>query len=268
MSETMNDIGNREQPLLIGLVRVSTQKQADSGLGLDAQLAAIARHRAAGDGRLITTYHEIESGKHQDIKNRPRLREAAEHAAELDATLVIAKLDRLVRNASVLQYLRDSGVKFLACDNPHANKLTVHILVGVAEAEAEAISDRTRQALKAYRDGQRISRRVRALYPDGVPPEVVAATAGKLGSHLPQCQNLTDAARARGRAAAVAARRARAARSAEAIGRLLDAWTAAEPGLTLQALADRLNDRHRRTPRGQPWTPTQVKRVRDRARGA
>ena len=98
-------------------------------------------------GEFLEIYREVESGKHRDIRSRPRLMEAAEHAVEVDATLVIAKLDRLVRNASVLQYLRDMGVKFVACDNPHANKLTVHILVGVAENEAELISQRTRDAL-------------------------------------------------------------------------------------------------------------------------
>jgi DNA invertase Pin-like site-specific DNA recombinase len=253
---------------MIGLVRVSTEKQADSGLGLDAQLAAIERHRSQCDGELLEIYREIESGTHKDIKIRPQLRAAAEHAVEVDGTLVIAKLDRLVRNASVLQYLRDTGVPFVACDNPHANKLTVHILVGVAEHEAEMISQRTQDALKAYRDGQRVSKRIRALHPEGVPPEVVAATAGKLGASLPQCRNLTAEARAAGWTHSIAARRARALRSAEVIGRLVTAWRQAEPGLTLQAIADRLNEKRRKTPRGKSWTPTQVKRVLDRIRPA
>jgi DNA invertase Pin-like site-specific DNA recombinase len=257
-----------EKPPMIGLVRVSTAKQADSGLGLDAQLAAIERHRAQFDGDVLEIYQEVESGTHKDIKNRPQLRAAAEHAIEVNGTLVIAKLDRLVRNASVLQYLRDTGVKFVACDNPHANKLTVHILVGVAEHEAEMISLRTTDALGAYKAGRRVSKRIRGLYPDGVPPEVVEATAGKLGAALPQCRNLTDAGRAAGRANSIAARRARSRRSAEVIGRLVTEWRQAEPDLTLQAIADRLNEKRRRTPRGKPWTPTQVKRVLDRIRPA
>jgi DNA invertase Pin-like site-specific DNA recombinase len=256
------------QPPLIGLVRVSTQKQADSGLGLDGQLAALERHRATLGGEFLEIYREVESGKHKDIKSRPRLMEAAEHAVEVDATLVIAKLDRLVRNASVLQYLRDMGVKFVACDNPHANKLTVHILVGVAENEAELISQRTKDALRAYRDGRRVSRRLREKYPDGVPLEIAGAVAGKLGAELPQCRNLTPEARATGQARSLAARRARAQKSAEAIGRLVTAWRQAEPGLSLRALADRLNERRRRTPRGQAWTAAQVKRVLDRIRTA
>jgi len=267
-NSTRREIVSEEKPLLIGLVRVSTQKQADSGLGLDGQLAALERHRASLGGEFLEIYREVESGKHKDIRSRPRLMEAAEHAVEVDATLVIAKLDRLVRNASVLQYLRDMGVKFVACDNPHANKLTVHILVGVAENEAELISQRTRDALRAYRDGKRVSRRLRDKYPDGVPAEVVEATAGKLGAELPQCRNLTPEGRATGHARSIASRRARAQKAAEAIGRLVTAWRRDEPGLSLRALADRLNERRRRTPRGKAWTAAQVKRVLDRIRTA
>jgi DNA invertase Pin-like site-specific DNA recombinase len=256
------------RPPLIGLVRVSTQKQADSGLGLDGQLAALERHRAVVGGEFLEIYREVESGKHKDIRSRPRLMEAAEHAVEVDATLVIAKLDRLVRNASVLQYLRDMGVKFVACDNPHANKLTVHILVGVAENEAEQISQRTKDALRAFRDGRRVSRRLREKYPDGVPPEVATAVAGKLGAELPQCRNLTSEGRATGHARSIASRRARAQKSAEAIGRLVTAWRQAEPDLSLRALADRLNEKRRRTPRGKAWSAAQVKRVLDRIRPA
>jgi Recombinase len=100
------------------------------------------------------------------------------------------------------------------------------------------------------------------------PPEIVAATAGKLGASLPQCRNLTDAGQAAGRAGSIAARRAWATRSAEVIGRLVTEWRQAEPGLTLQAIADRLNEKRGRTPRGKSWTPTQVKRVLDRIRPA
>jgi DNA invertase Pin-like site-specific DNA recombinase len=254
-----------ERELMIGLIRVSTTKQAESGLGLETQLADIERHRARFNGDLLETYQEIESGTHKDIRNRPQLRAAAEHAVEVDGTLVIAKLDRLVRNASVLQYLRDMGVKFVACDNPHANKLTVHILVGVAENEAEAISVRTKGALKSYKDNMHVSKRIKLKYPDGPPADVVEATAGKLGASLEQCRNLTDEARSLGRANSIAARRAKANRSAEVIGRLLNEWMRAEPDVSLQALANRLNAKRRKTPRGKSWTPTQVKRVLDRA---
>lgn len=253
---------------LIGLVRVSTEKQADSGLGLDAQLAAIERYRCDVGGELMGTYTEVESGKHNDINRRPKMREAAEHAVEVGATLVIGKLDRLVRSVSVLQYLRDMGVNFVACDNRHANKLTVNILVAVAENEAEMISTRTKDALRAYREGRRVSKRLRAAHPGGVPPAIAAELGGKLGASLPQCRNLTDAGRAAGRARSIESRAARARKSAEAIGRIIAAIRAEDPYVSMEEIARKLNARNRKTPRGKAWTGKQVARALERAGGA
>jgi DNA invertase Pin-like site-specific DNA recombinase len=254
---------------LIGLVRVSTDKQKESGLGLDAQLAAIEDYRRKTSGELLDVYEEVESGKHNDITKRPRLQLAVEHALEADAILVIAKLDRLVRSTSVMQYLKDKNVKFVACDNPYANELTIDILVAVAANEARMISRRTKDALEAYKASRRVSKRVRAMHPEGVPQEIEEATAGKLGASLPQCRNLTTEARRYGVVRSAAARRASALESANALARMINAWKEAEPDLTLQAIADRLNAKKRRTPRKSPkgWTPTQVKRVLDRAAG-
>jgi DNA invertase Pin-like site-specific DNA recombinase len=251
---------------LIGLVRVSTEKQADSGLGLEGQLAAIERFRQSINGDLIETYTEVESGKHNDIDSRPRLREAAEHALEVGATLVIAKLDRLVRSVSVLVYLRDRKVKFVACDYPHVSDMVVGIMVVIAEGEAKMISDRTKDALRAYRDGRRVSKRIRALYPDGVPPEIVEATAGRLGAELDQCRNLTDRARAKGRVRSLQARKTKAGKSAETIGKIIDEIRAEDPGASMAAIAAELNRRRRKTPRGKAWTGKQVRRVLDRLR--
>lgn len=253
-----------DELLMIGLIRVSTGKQAESGLGLEAQAAAIEQHRARYGGNLLETYQEIESGKHNDINKRPKLREAAEHAKEADAVLVIAKLDRLVRSTSVLHYLKSVGVRFIACDNPHANEMTIDILVAVAAGEARMISQRTKDALAAYKAGGRVSKRLRALHPDGVPPAIAEATAGKLGASLAQCRNLTDDGRALGRDRAIEARRVRSTERARAIGRLVEEWLALEPGLTLLAIADRLNRKKRRTPNGMAWGPGQVKRVIDK----
>jgi DNA invertase Pin-like site-specific DNA recombinase len=135
-------------PKLIGLVRVSTDKQGESGLGLDAQLAAIEAYRAMVGGELIKTYVEVESGMHDDVDSRPQLRAAAGHAAFSKARLVIAKIDRLVRSTVVMAYLKKLGVQFVACDNPHANELTIDILVAVAADEGRRISLRTRDALR------------------------------------------------------------------------------------------------------------------------
>jgi DNA invertase Pin-like site-specific DNA recombinase len=253
-----------ERPLMIGLVRVSTEKQAESGLGLEGQHAAIERYRASINGDLIETYTEVESGKHNDIKSRPRLREAADHAVEAGATLVIAKLDRMVRSVSVLVYLRDSEVKFVACDNPKVSDMVIDILVAVAAGEAKMISTRTKDALKAYREGKHVSKRTRELYPDGVPADVAAATAGKLGAHLPQCRNLDATAQAKGRLASIESRKARALKASQAIGRLIATMRAAEPALSMEEIARRLNSRRRKPPRGELWTGKQVRRVLDR----
>ena len=94
----------------------------------------------------------------------------------------------------------------MACDNPHANSLTIHILAAVAEEEAKQISARTKSALAAYKTGKRISKRTRLLYPQGVPDHVIEATAGKLGASLPQCRKLSQEARLKGSKNGVAAR--------------------------------------------------------------
>ncbi len=126
--------------------RVSTHKQGQSGLGLEAQERAIQSYAASRDAVLIETFTEVESGKNNE---RPELEKALHLAKVTGATLVIAKLDRLLRNAAFLLTLRDSGVKFVAADMPDANDLTVGIMALVAQQEREAISKRTREALAA-----------------------------------------------------------------------------------------------------------------------
>jgi DNA invertase Pin-like site-specific DNA recombinase len=177
-----------DRPRLIGLVRVSTGKQADSGLGLDAQRAAIEADRQRIGGILLREYTEVESGRHDDIESRPQLMAAIADALLSNATLVFGKLDRLVRSTSVMAYIKRSGVRFRACDNPHANEFTIDILTAVAAEEGRKISERTRDALAAYRAGKRLSKRVRALYPDGVPPDVAAA------SWAPSCPSAATSA--------------------------------------------------------------------------
>jgi DNA invertase Pin-like site-specific DNA recombinase len=261
-------VGDDRPPKLIGLIRVSTGKQELSGLGLKGQEDAIERYRASVEGKLIRTYREVESGTHDDIDSRPQFRAAVEDALYSRATLVIAKIDRLVRSIPVMGYLEKSGVKFIACDNPHANKLTTDILVVVASAEAVMISNRTKDALAAYRDPEnpRVSRRVRALYPDGVPPEIAEATAGKLGASLPQCRNLTPEARVKGIAAASAARTRQAI---AAYGHLLPVMQAMRAaGSSFQAIADHLNASDHQTRNEARWNRGQVKRVLDRLKPA
>jgi DNA invertase Pin-like site-specific DNA recombinase len=154
-------------------------------------------------------------------------------------TLVIAKLDRLARNVHFLSGLMEAGVQFLACDQPSANDLTIHILAAVAQDEAKRISDRTKAALEAHK-----------------------ARGGKLGASRPECRNLTvEAARVGARAAGEAARR-----DAD------DAYTDLHPimmalrdeGLSLRAIARHLNSEGYETRRGRSWTHIQVRAVLDR----
>jgi DNA invertase Pin-like site-specific DNA recombinase len=124
--------------------RVSTARQGQSGLGLEAQRKTIEDFARSRNATPLGCFIEIESGKNPD---RPELAKALHLAKVTGSTLIIAKLDRLSRNAAFLLTLRDSGVRFLACDMPEANDLTVGIMALVAQAEREAISRRTKEAL-------------------------------------------------------------------------------------------------------------------------
>jgi len=130
----------------VSYYRVSTERQGKSGLGLDAQKKAVSDYLNGGAWSLVGEFTDIESGKNND---RPGLAAAIERAKLTGATLVIAKLDRLSRNAGFLMNLRDAGVEFVAVDLPNANRLTVGIMALVAEQEREAISSRTKAALSA-----------------------------------------------------------------------------------------------------------------------
>lgn len=129
---------------IIAYERVSTMRQGASGLGLAAQRQAIDAYARERGAAIIARFTEVESGRNPD---RPELGRALHLAKVTGATLVIAKLDRLSRNAAFLLTLRDSGVQFAAVDLPEANDLTVGIMALVAQAEREAISRRTKEAL-------------------------------------------------------------------------------------------------------------------------
>ena len=128
----------------IAYERVSTARQGASGLGMEAQRQAIDRFATSRSAEVLARFTEVESGRNP---NRPELTKAIQLARLTGATLVIAKLDRLSRNAAFLLTLRDSGVHFLAVDMPEANDLTVGIMALVAQQEREAISRRTKEAL-------------------------------------------------------------------------------------------------------------------------
>jgi DNA invertase Pin-like site-specific DNA recombinase len=128
----------------VAYYRVSTQRQGQSGLGLEGQQAAVAAFC-----KPVESFTEIETGTNK--RHRPELAKAIAACKRLRATLVIAKLDRLARNVYFVSGLMESGIEFIACDNPTANRLTIHILAAVAEDEARRISERTKAALAAYK---------------------------------------------------------------------------------------------------------------------
>ncbi len=128
----------------VAYYRVSTDRQGRSGLGLAAQQAAVRSY--LGTAKPIAELTEIETGRRND---RPELDRALGLCRKRKARLVIAKLDRLSRNLAFIAALMDSGVEFVAVDNPHATRLTLHILAAVAEHEREMIADRTKAALQA-----------------------------------------------------------------------------------------------------------------------
>ncbi len=130
----------------VAYYRVSTARQGQSGLGLEAQREVVTHYLNGGNWEIVAEYTEIESGKKS---NRPKLAEAIATCKRLQATLIIAKLDRLARNVFFVSGLMESGVEFVCCDNPQANKLMIHLLAAFAEHEREQISERTRNALAA-----------------------------------------------------------------------------------------------------------------------
>src|SRR6516162_1518825 len=130
----------------VAYFRVSTDRQGKSGLGLEAQRETVMGYLNGGRWTLVGEFTEVESGKRAD---RPELEKALAACKRQKAKLVIAKLDRLSRNLAFIATLMESGVEFVAVDNPHANKLTVHILAAVAQHEREMIAQRTKDALQA-----------------------------------------------------------------------------------------------------------------------
>jgi DNA invertase Pin-like site-specific DNA recombinase len=206
--------------------RVSTQKQSNSGLGLEAQQAAVQQF-VPDPTQLGTEFVEVESGKKN---HRPQLLAAIAEARRTGATLLIAKLDRLSRNAGFIFALRDSGVDFVCCDMPDANTLTVGLFAVIAQHERETISKRTKDALAAKK-----------------------ARGAQLGSP----QNFTTVVIAQGQAAMQRnAREHQANRQAAQLAELLRA-----KGQTLWQIAAKLNEAGYRTRRGKEFQATTVQRL-------
>ena len=222
---------------VVSYFRVSTAEQGRSGLGLEAQRAAVATYCQGRGCEVLGEYVEVESGK---VNNRPELTRAMAHASLTGATLVVAKLDRLSRDAAFLLALRNSGAAFVAADNPAVDRVTVGILAVLAQDERERISERTRAAL---------------------------AAAKVRGTRLGNPNGAAALRRARkGNGAAVKALKAgadeRAAKLAAMVAELRGA------GVTsLAGIAAALNEARIRTPRGGQWHPSSVRNLLNRVEG-
>ncbi len=214
--------------LFITYLRVSTDRQGKSGLGLEAQRKAVADH-VAGKGQIAAEYVEIESGKKNE---RPQLASALAEAKQIGAVLLIAKLDRLARNVAFIANLLEAGVEIAAADMPEANRFLLHVMAAVAEHEAQAISDRTRAALAAAK-----------------------ARGFKLGWAMPDRK--AEQRRAARKGAEINAQKAdrHAANVLPVIRQIADR------GASLRQIAAGLNERGIKTARGGLWYATTIRNI-------
>jgi DNA invertase Pin-like site-specific DNA recombinase len=220
----------------VSYLRVSTDKQGRSGLGLEAQREAVRRYLNGGNWKVVAEYLETESGKRSD---RPKLAAALSHAKALGATLVFAKLDRLTRNVDLLRTLVDSGVDLVFCDLPHVpagamGRFLLTQMASVAELEAGLISERTKAALAAAK-----ARGVKLGNPNGARAlrgkqvgnkEAIAAVKLKANEHATNLRAIVEDIRGQGIT-------------------------------SVRKMAEELNRRDILTPRGGEWQPTTVVRL-------
>ena len=227
------------QGKFISYLRVSTDKQGRSGLGLEAQRAAVEAYLNGGRWSLAAEYIETESGKRAD---RPQLAKTLAHAKALGATVVFAKLDRRTRNVDLLRSLVASDADLAFCDLPHVppgamGRFLLTQMASVAELEAGLISERTKAALPAAK-----ARGVKLGNPNGA-----RALRGKQA----------------GNAQAVAALKAKAVQRAANLTAIVD--DLCSRGVTgARAIAAELNDMGIVTARGATWHPTSAARLLDR----
>ncbi len=212
----------------IAYYRVSTKQQGQSGLGLEAQRAAVRGFTGNCSACILAEVTEIETGTSKRV--RTKLLEAIELAKKHNAILLIAKLDRLARNVHFVSSLMESKVPFKACDMPEADNFTIHIFAALAEREAKLISERTRAALQAK---------------------------GVRGEKINRVSNLTDNSRQKGRN--TMALKAKIDESVQRASAMIDMYR--EGGLTYREITEKLNEKQFRTREGKPFSPMQVYRI-------
>lgn len=212
--------------------RVSTEEQGESGLGLEAQKETVRNFLGSNGWTILDEYAEVESGAATD---RPKLRQALRDCELKDATLIVARMDRLTRSASLFHELKDSDVEILFADMPGASDLSMSVLASVSEYEREQISKRTKAAL--------------------------AASDKKLGKKAGE--NWTPEGLAKGRKRSAEVRAKRANEYARKMAPVLEELEA-EGHTSLRAKARQLAEQGYTRPQGGNWSPMAVKRLEER----
>ncbi|MES2391036.1 MAG: recombinase family protein [Acidobacteriota bacterium] len=220
----------------VSYLRVSTVKQGVSGLGLEAQRAAVQAHLKGSEWKIVSEFVEQESGKDN---SRPQLAKAMRLCRLHGATLLVAKLDRLSRNVAFLTGLMESKVKFCAADMPEADETHLHMMAVFAQHEARMISNRTKVALKAKK-----------------------ARGAVLGGRRVTAKRWAGIA-AEGRKASIVSRTAASNVWAKDVRGIIEDIRG-EGAASLRDVAAALNERSIPTARGGEWSAVQVKRIMDR----
>lgn len=219
---------------VVGYLRVSTNGQSRSGLGLDGQRTMIERFAADNQLAIVEWFEEVETGKgHDALERRPQLAAALEQARKIKGQVLVAKLDRLSRDVAFISSLMVKRVPFIVCElGPDADPFMLHVYAALAEKERDMIAKRTKEALAAKK-----------------------AKGAKLGNRT----NLSEA-----QAIGAAANAMQAAKHAANVLPIIDQCV--KTGVKgLRSIADCLNARGVKTARGGEWSAMQVKRVMDRA---
>ncbi len=214
----------------VSYLRVSTVKQGASGLGLEAQREAVANYMRSIGGVITNEYIEVCSGKRND---REKLLEAMRECRLTGSMLVIAKLDRLSRNTRFLMELQESKLKFVCCDMPEANELTIGIMAVMAQHETKMISTRTKAALQA------------------------AKARGVVLGNRTNLDSIRYSDTSQARAKHIASSKARN----DDMRGVLEGLKARQPDRSLRELASMLNEAGYLTARGKTFTATQVSRI-------
>ncbi len=226
--------------------RVSTQKQGAEGLGINAQKNAVVKYIGNNKSEILGEFIEVETGTRK--RKRVEIYNAIELAKKNNATLLVAKLDRLSRDVEFTSALYNAGVEFICCDNPTANKLTIQLLSVIAENEAEVISNRIKSALAVKKE--RIKKGI-IVNKDGSEMKPVN---GKYRLGNPNGFGVYQK---------LGAQKIKelAATNKSNIQAMDIICSARKQNMTLQQIADKLNSLQYVTRRGKTFTPTQVSRL-------